>query len=111
LAVHARLASPLVVLDVPLLYETGGAARVDAVVVMTAPAFLQRRRVLRRKGMTEEKFQAILDRQTPDAIKRRMADFVISTAATRGASLRQVAAVVKMTRYQDGRVWSPTWGA
>lgn len=110
LAAHARRAVPLVVLDVPLLYETGGVTRVDAVAVMTAPAFLQRRRVLRRPGMTEQKFQAILNRQTPDSVKRQVADFVISTAATRGESLRQIVAVVKITRDRQGQVWSPAWG-
>lgn len=110
LAVHARRATPLVVLDVPLLYETNGVSRVDAVVTMTAPAFLQRCRVLRRRGMTQAKFMAILERQMPDSIKRRVADFVVSTAGTRGASLRQIEAIVKVTRDRKGQVWSPLWG-
>lgn len=110
LAVHARRKTCLVVLDVPLLYETNGAVRVDAVAVMTAPAFLQRRRALRRPGMSDEKLQAILDRQTPDTIKRRVADYVVSTAGPRGESLRQIRAVVKITRDRQGQVWSPAWG-
>lgn len=69
-----------VVLDIPLLYETGGDARCDHVAVVTAPAELQRQRVLAREGMTETAFQSILDKQVPDSEKRARADFVISTA-------------------------------
>lgn len=73
--------TPVVVLDIPLLFETGGRERVDKVVVVTAPADVQRERVLARPGMTVEKFEAILARQVPDADKRRMADFVIDTGS------------------------------
>ncbi len=110
LTLHARAAAPLVVLDIPLLYETHGRARVDAVAVVSAPAFLQRRRVLRRPGMTAQKFDAILKRQTPDAVKRRVAEFVVSTAGPRGQSLRSIAVIVKVTRSLKGDVWSPAWG-
>ena len=71
---------PVVVLDIPLLFETGGEARVDAVVVATAPAEVQRARVLERPGMTEQRLQAMLARQLPDAEKRRRADFVVDTS-------------------------------
>ena len=69
----------VVVLDVPLLFETGGEAAVDAVAVVTCPPALQRARVLARPGMTPAKLDAILARQTPDAEKRARADFVIDT--------------------------------
>ena len=71
----------IAVLDVPLLFETGGEKRVDAVVVVSAPADIQRTRVLARENMTEEKLDAILARQTPDAEKRRRADFVVDTSS------------------------------
>jgi len=69
----------IVVLDIPLLLETGGAARVDAVVVVTAGAAVQRARVMARPGVTEELFEAMLARQMPDAEKRRAAHFLVDT--------------------------------
>jgi len=74
-AAGARLA----VLDIPLLFETGGRDRVDKVAVVSAPAEVQRERVLARPGMTAERFEAILAKQVPDAEKRRLADYVIDT--------------------------------
>jgi dephospho-CoA kinase len=81
LADAEKSGAPIVVLDVPLLFETGGETRVDAVVVVSAPAEMQRARVLTRENMTQEKLDAILARQTPDAEKRRRADFVVDTSA------------------------------
>ena len=72
--------APLVVVDVPLLFETGGEKRVDAVVVVTTSPELQRERVLARGTMDEEKFNSILSRQLPDAEKRKRADFVVDTS-------------------------------
>ena len=92
----------IAVLDVPLLYETGGAARCDAVVVVSAPAGAQRQRAFERAGMTEERFAAILAKQMPDAEKRRRADFVVDTSKGFDAARAQVreilAAVAKMPK-------------
>jgi dephospho-CoA kinase len=72
--------APVVVLDIPLLFETGGERRVDAVVVVTAPADVQQARVMERPGMTSQKLAAMLARQLPDAEKRRRADFIVDTS-------------------------------
>ena len=85
---------PIAVLDIPLLFETNGTGRVDKVVVVTAPAEVQRQRVLARPGMTEEKFSAILARQVPDAEKRRLADFIVDSSQGMEAARDQVHAIV-----------------
>src|ERR1700681_536829 len=74
-----RSGAPVAVVDVPLLFETGGEKRVDAVVVVTTTPEIQRQRILARDNMTSEKLDAILARQLPDAEKRRRADFVVDT--------------------------------
>ena len=79
LADAAAAGAPVVVLDIPLLFETGGAALVDAVVVVSVPPEVQRARVLARPGMMESHFDRILAKQMPDAEKRRRADYVIET--------------------------------
>jgi dephospho-CoA kinase len=71
--------APVVLLDIPLLFETGGRDLVDAVVVVTAEADVQRQRVMDRPGMTTEKFEALLAKQTPDAEKRRRADYIVDS--------------------------------
>jgi len=76
---NRKLGTPVVVLDIPLLFEKGGRERVDKVVVVTAPAEIQRERVLARPGMTEKKLEGILALQMPDAEKRKRADFIIDT--------------------------------
>jgi dephospho-CoA kinase len=75
-----RSGAPVVVVDVPLLYETGGEKRVDAVVVVTATAEIQRERVLARDNMSDERLAAILARQLSDAEKRKRADFLVDTS-------------------------------
>jgi dephospho-CoA kinase len=84
--------APLIVFDIPLLYEKGGAAALDAVAVVSAPAHMQAERVLAREGMSAEKFQQILSLQVPDEEKRKRADYVIDT----GQSLSQTRADVQM---------------
>lgn len=94
----------LAVLDIPLLFETGGEAAVDAVVVVTADPEVQAQRVLARPGMTRERFEAILARQVPDAEKRRRADFIVDTGRGLEAARDQVVEIV-------GTVLSPDWTA
>ncbi|HEY8610507.1 MAG TPA: dephospho-CoA kinase, partial [Roseomonas sp.] len=94
LARARRRGARLVVLDIPLLFETGGEDRVDEVVVVTAPPAIQRARVLRRKGMTEDRLNAILARQVPDALRRRRADHLIHTGLSRNHAQRAVRRLV-----------------
>jgi dephospho-CoA kinase len=95
---------PLVVLDVPLLFESRGGARCDYIIVVSAPAMLQRQRVMRRAGMTEGRFAAILKQQMPDAEKRRRADFVVPTGLDRGLGLRRLRAIVRVLRSNKTRL-------
>lgn len=90
--------APLVVFDIPLLYEKGGHEGLDAVAVVSAPADEQRRRVLARPGMTVEKFEQILSLQVPDAEKRARADHVIDTGTSLDATREQVAGIVRALR-------------
>jgi dephospho-CoA kinase len=99
--------APLVVLDVPLLFETGGNARCDAVLVVTADAMTQKKRVLAREGMTEARFAAILARQMPDAEKRRRAHFVVDTGHGLGPAKDSVRAII---RALAGRTGKPGFG-
>lgn len=92
LAAHA--ADEMVLLDIPLLFETGGTESVDVVVVVTAPATVQRARVLARPNMTPEKLGHILARQWPDAEKRARADWIIDTGGTLAGTREQVRAII-----------------
>ena len=85
----------IAVLDIPLLFETGGEGRVDKIVVVTAPAEVQRERVLARPGMTAEKFDSILARQVPDAEKRARANFIIDTGNGLEAARASVLKIVE----------------
>jgi len=93
----------LVVLDVPLLLETGGERRCDAVLVVTAPADVQRRRVLARPEMTPDKFAAILARQMPDVEKRRRAHFLVDTSHGLLVAQRQVGSILTVLAGRPGR--------
>jgi dephospho-CoA kinase len=95
LAAARRRGRPLVVLDIPLLFETHGERRCDAVLVVSAPAPEQRKRVMRRPGMTPERFAAILKRQTPDTLRRARADHLVRTGLSRHNTRRQILALLE----------------
>ncbi len=92
------------VLDIPLLFETGGDADCDAALVVTAAPHVQRERVLARPGMTVEKFQAILAKQVPDAEKRRRAHFLVDTGRGLAAARVQVRGILRALAGRPGRV-------
>lgn len=95
---QVRLGTDIVVLDIPLLFETGAQDRVDTIVVVSCDPDIQRARVLQRPGMTEEKFEMILARQVADHDKRRMADFVIDTGLGMEVARQQVADIIATLR-------------
>jgi len=98
LATQRRAGEPLAALDIPLLYETGGEARCDAVMVVSAPRRVQLGRVLARPGMTAEKLAAIEARQLSDAEKRSRADYLVPTGLGKRESYRRVAGIVRELR-------------
>jgi len=110
-AVHAQRARflldnrecPALLFDIPLLFETHGESAFDKVVVVSAPADLQRERVLGRPGMTEAKLRSILERQMPDAEKRARADFVVDTGGDLSTTQRQVSEIIACLGVRGGR--------
>ncbi|WP_112661956.1 dephospho-CoA kinase [Microvirga flavescens] len=95
---------PLAVLDIPLLFETGGETRCDAVLVVTASPEVQRARVLARDGMTEQKFKSILAKQMPDAEKRKRAHFRVDTGSGFASAGAQVRSILTCLAARPGRV-------
>jgi dephospho-CoA kinase len=92
--IQEKNGADLVVADIPLLYETGVEAYLDYVLVVSAPADVQRQRVMARPGMTEDKFAAVLSRQMPDAEKRKRAHFIIDTSQSLDACRDEVRVLV-----------------
>ncbi len=100
---HRQGGADMIVLDIPLLFETGAEKRLDKIVVVSCDPQIQRERVLARQGMTEEKFNMILSRQTPDAEKRARADYVIDTGGSIDAAREQVKEIIAdLRRKQQG---------
>ncbi len=99
----ARAGADIVVLDIPLLFETGGAALCDAVVVVSAPKDIQKRRVSERSSMSDEKFAALLAKQMPDAQKRARADFVVDTSQGFEAARAKVREILAKVRRMANR--------
>ncbi|MEX2618501.1 MAG: dephospho-CoA kinase [Alphaproteobacteria bacterium] len=97
----------MVVLDVPLLYETGGADRCDTVILVSAPAMIQQGRVMRRPGMTLERLQNIRRQQMPNGEKRRRAEFVAETGLGRNVTLRALEQAVRLIARRKPRHWPP----
>ncbi len=110
-ALHAAKAAgaTMAVLEVPLLFETGGDTRVDVTVVVSAPAAVQRERVLARGGMSADKLDALLKRQMSDADKRARADFVVDTSGEIPATQRQIDAIVVSLRGRVGTAYAQHW--
>ena len=109
----ARRRVPMVVLDVPLLFENHIEGTVDGTIVVSAPPAIQRQRVLARRGMTEAKFRAILARQVPDSEKRRRATYVVHTGGPLGDTLRQLRRILRDIHRRKkagwrGRSWPMT---
>jgi dephospho-CoA kinase len=109
LQAEAARGARMAVLEIPLLFEGKGHTQVDVKVVVSAPAAVQRARVLERPGMTPEKLDQILSRQTPDAEKRARADFVVDTGLPLAETLAQVDAVVQSLEGRAGTAFERCW--
>jgi len=109
LKAYAEEGAKIAVLEVPLLFETGGNKRVDAVIVVSAPASAQRERVLQRPGMTPQKLDQILGRQMSDADKRARADFVVDTAGSFAEAEAQVDRIIESLQDRQGMAYAKYW--
>ena len=107
----ARMRKPVVVLDVPLLFETRGERKCDMTVLVTAPHFVQAARVLARPGVTRDRLDAIRQKQLPDAAKRRLADIVVNTGLGKARVRRAVRGIVDQAKRRRGMIWPPVTGA
>ncbi len=105
----ARRGAPMAVLEIPLLFETGADARVDVVVVVTAPEAVQRRRLMERPGMTAEKLDVLLARQMPDAEKCARADFVVDSSGTIAESHARIDRIIASLQGRDGEAFARYW--
>lgn len=108
---HEKLAkgAEKVVLEIPLLFETGGEKRVDVTIVVSAPPEVQRQRVLDRPGMTPEKLDQLLSRQVPDEEKRRRADFVVDTSRTIPETEAQIDRIMAQLDGRSGTAFAEHW--
>lgn len=110
IAAHARRRTRAVVLDIPLLFETSGQLKTDAVCVVSAPPFVQRPRVFARPGMDAKRLAAIEAHQLPDAVKCALADFIIPTGRSVREGLRVIDEIVKVANTASPHAWGPHWG-
>jgi dephospho-CoA kinase len=106
MAAAERRGARIALFDIPLLFETGGEGRVDAVVLVSAPMHVQRERVLARPGMTEDKFAAIVARQISDAEKRRRAHFIVDTSRGFDSARAQVRGILRAAAVIPGRTFA-----
>lgn len=107
LKARADEGAEMVVLDIPLLFESGAAKEVDVVVLVTAPEAVRRKRVLARPGMSEAKLDALLARQMPEGERRKHADFIVETDQGINHAEAQVKAILSALAGRKGRVWPP----
>lgn len=105
----AACGARMAILEVPLMLDHGGQERVDAVIVVSAPADKQRERVIVRPGMTQEKLDAILARQMPDEQKRKMADFIVDTGGTIEHTWAQVDTIISQVESRQGAAFDRWW--
>ncbi|MEB3701433.1 Dephospho-CoA kinase [Candidatus Bealeia paramacronuclearis] len=107
---HARLRTPWVVLDVPLLLETGAQMRMDCVTSLIAPQNMRIRRILRRPGMREGMIQGVLKRQVDDQTRRRKSDFILHSGLNCGSLLPQINVMLSRLPQKGRPHWRPGWG-